>query len=205
MKKLIVSVLLVIGCASNTWAGPMDDMFGITELKKQLSDISTELTWTQNKIKELTAKIENLELEKNIANWRLERIEKESYKISSEAYLRPTENRFSVVTSPTARYGVSVTNVKNYASGSKVTLEFINFYGVGVNGVKAELVATPITPDGTNYTEIEKLQRTTSDIVGDIPAGTAKRKTFNIAEIPAEKLKMLKVTITEEGVRYHKN
>ena len=56
----------------------------------------------------------------------------------------------------------------------------INFYGVGVNGVKAELVATPITPDGTNYTEIEKLQRTTSDIVGDIPAGTAKRKTFNI-------------------------
>ena len=39
MKKLITLLLLIMGCVSSAWAGAMDDMLGITELKKQLSDI----------------------------------------------------------------------------------------------------------------------------------------------------------------------
>ena len=201
MKKLILALALVLGCSSGAWAGFMEDATGVSELKKEIERLRLEIDSINKKIHNI-----NTYIPEHIANtWRIEVLEKESFKTSSCAYITPTESRFSVVTSPTGRYAVSVTNVKNYASGSKVTLEFINLYGVQMDGVEAEIVATPILPEGTDYKEIEKQQKTVSNMVGLIPAGTARTKTFSIPEIPAEKLKMLKVTVTEKGVRYHKN
>ena len=118
-----------------------------------------------------------------------------------ENEIHPVDSRFVVVTSMSGRYAVSVTNVKSYASGSKINLEIVNLYGVTLTGVKVNILAIPLDEDGHSNTEFKK---GITETVGDIAAGTAKRKTVSIPEISPENLKMIYVHIEESGIRYKK-
>lgn len=131
--------------------------------------------------------------------WRLSLIEDEVRKIKSEVGIEPTDSRFVVVTSMTGRYAVSVKNVKQYASGAKMTFEVINMYSVGLTDVKINVLAIPLSDDGKEY--IDKRKRIT-ETIGEIPAGTAKRKTVSIPGIMPEKLRTVYVSITEGGLRH---
>jgi hypothetical protein len=180
----------------------MEDATGVSELKKQIADLMIELNIAQGKIKQLEEQNQKLSIDTDMADWRCSRLENDTRHTLGYCYLSPTDSRFSVVTSSGGRYCVSVTNVKKYASGSKITLEVVNMYSVGQDGVEASIVVTPITPAGTSYEDIQKQKKTVTDTIGEIPSGTAKRKTFSIPELAPEQLKMLKISITETGIRY---
>ena len=132
-------------------------------------------------------------------SWRISQLEYETDKIKSRVTLSPTDSKYDVVTTRTGRYAVLVSDVKAYASGSKVTLKVINLYAVDRSDVKIELMALPV--DEENSSSSFGKRKYIEETVGDISAGASRKKVISIPEIRPEKLKAITVSISEAGLR----
>ncbi|MBQ4616169.1 MAG: hypothetical protein IJB29_05615 [Mailhella sp.] len=139
--------------------------------------------------------------EKAIRNqWRISNLENEVDKINSSVTLSPMNSKFDVVTTRTGRYAVLISDVKPYASGSKITLKIINLYAVDRSDVNVQILAIPIEEKPEEGIILAN-RKIVEETVGDISAGSSRKKIISIPEIRPEKLKSVTVSISEAGLR----
>ena len=93
-----------------------------------------------------------------------------------------------------------ISDVKPYASGSKITLEVVNLYAVDRTDVKVILRAYSINSEENSYDKAGS-QYILEETIGSIQAGATRKKIISIPEIRPEKLKSVTVSISEAGLR----
>jgi hypothetical protein len=135
MKKLfimsqiaIVAALILPGCGQSTSA----------ETESKLTDEAQAL---QEKVDGLQQKIEMMDLFRT-----MERV----------AFLKPGDEGYSVIQSDIGLLTVALEDIKPYANGSKVTLNFGNTTAATVNGLKAQIDWGSVGEDGTPINEKAK-------------------------------------------------
>lgn len=139
--------------------------------------------------------------EKDIRNqWRISNLENEVDKINSSVTLSPMNSKFDVVTTRTGRYALYISDVKPYASGSKITLEVVNLYAVDRTDVKVILRAYSTNSEENSYDNAGS-RYILEETIGSIQAGATRKKVISIPEIRPEKLKSVTVSISEAGLR----
>lgn len=211
MQKLLWSIALVLISSTPSYAS----LFGnseeikalrqeLVELKIELKNTQEKLSFTENAFSSLEEDYNNTKLELSVLKLRYNSTsEAVDNSISYKAYLDPVSSNYSVITTPGSRIAVSCDNIKAYASGSRVTLEFVNFYSVDIHGVKAHIIASPDILAGS-LDDFENNKRTIDEKIGDISSGSAKKVTVSIPDLPPDKIKTLEITLSEEGIGYKK-
>lgn len=211
MQKLLCSIVLVLISSTPSYAFLFDNSEEIetlhqelVELKNELKNTQEKLSFTENAFSSLEEDYNNTKLELSLLKLRYDSTSDTVVNsITHEAYLDPVSSNYSVITTRGSRIAVSCDNIKAYASGSRVTLEFVNFYSVDIHGVKAHIIAEPDILAG-NLDDFKKNKRTIDEKIGDISSGSAKKVTVSIPDLPPDKIKVLKITLSEEGIGYKK-
>lgn len=135
MKKLyiksqmaIVAALISSGCDQSTSA----------ETESRLTEATFEAQVLQEKVDGLQQKIEMMDLFRT-----MERV----------AFLKPGDEGYSVIQSDIGLLTVALEDIKPYANGSKVTLNFGNTTAATINGLNAKIDWGSVGEDGTPINE----------------------------------------------------
>lgn len=138
MKKLfiksqivIVAALISSGCGQSTSA----------ETESKLTEATSEAQALQEKLDGLQQKIEMMDLFRT-----MERV----------AFLKPGDEGYSVIQSDIGLLTVALEDIKPYANGSKVTLNFGNTTAATINGLNAKIDWGSVGEDGAPINEKAK-------------------------------------------------
>ncbi len=119
-----VSKIIVIG--SLLAVTGCDQSSKVTALETKMTALESELTNLKEKI----------ELQQMLSGW------------DKVAYLTPGAEGYSLVKSDLGNLTVSIVNVRPYANGSKITLQFGNLTSATIDGLKTKLEWGPVDKDG---------------------------------------------------------
>ncbi len=114
--------LLLVGCQKDPRT---------TELERKLDDASTQISLLQNKLDEVNGALAEIKRDREVEN-----LFKDFDKF---AYLTPGSEGYSIIRFDLGVVTVKLADIKPYANGSKVTLEFGNPLSATVTGLKATL------------------------------------------------------------------
>lgn len=98
----------------------------VTALENKVATLETELTSLKKKIG----------LQEMISDW------------DKVAYLTPGAEGYSLIKSDLGNLTVSIANVRPYANGSKITLQFGNLTAATIDGLKTKLEWGPVDKEG---------------------------------------------------------
>lgn len=103
-----------------------DQSSKVTALEVKVAALETELTNLKQKI----------ELQEMVSGW------------DKVAYLTPGAEGYSLIKSDLGNLTVSIVNVRPYANGSKITLQFGNLTSATIDGLKTKLEWGPVDKEG---------------------------------------------------------
>jgi hypothetical protein len=114
-------------------------------------------------IKDLEARVKELEKTSASTTDRIQTLEIENLlrNIDSIAFLRPSDQGYSAVKFDLGIMTVRLTDVKPYANGSRVTLQFGNISGATIDGLKAKVDWGRVDEKGVALAEGEKTREIT--------------------------------------------
>lgn len=104
-----------------------DQSSRVTALEAKVTTLETELTNLKQKI----------EFQEMVNGW------------DKVAYLTPGAEGYSLIKSDLGNLTVSIVNVRPYANGSKITLQFGNLTAATIDGLKTKLEWGPVDKEGT--------------------------------------------------------
>jgi outer membrane murein-binding lipoprotein Lpp len=103
-----------------------DQRSKVTALEVKVTTLETELTNLKQKI----------EMQEMVSDW------------DKVAYLTPGAEGYSLIKSDLGNLTVSIVNVRPYANGSKITLQFGNLTAATIDGLKTKLEWGPVDKEG---------------------------------------------------------
>lgn len=123
IKIIALGCLVALtGCGQST----NDQSAKVNALEVQVTALQTELADLKQKV----------ELQQMVSGW------------DKVAYLTPGAEGYSLVKSDLGNLTVSIVNVRPYANGSKITLQFGNLTSATIDGLKTKLEWGPVDKDG---------------------------------------------------------
>jgi len=180
MNKLIPVLLLA---TSLLFAG-CDN----ASLEKKLEATNAQIASLQ---KVLEKQSQNAEINEMVAGW--EKI----------AYLTPGSDGYSAVKFDLGAITVQLADVKPYANGSKVTLNFGNVLSASINGLKTKIDWGKV--DGTGNVIQESTKTKEFSFIQMLRAGAWTPVTVVLEGIPPNELGFVRVhDITHTGIRLFK-
>jgi len=120
----------------------------IQDLETRIKELEDASATTKDKLQTLEKEVKYNEL---VRDW------------DAIAYLEPSADGYSVVRSDLGLMTVRLTDVKPYANGSRVILEFGNVSGATINGLKAKVDWGRVDDDGSPKADGEKTREITFD------------------------------------------
>jgi outer membrane murein-binding lipoprotein Lpp len=144
MSVVLVAVIL-IGCNTNERA--------IAVLQTQVHGLSTRLDSLLIEHESLKSELQSIKSEQSLNEF--------LRGLDEVAYLTPGEEGYSVVKSDIGPITVSLKDVKPYANGSRITLQFGNILNATITGVKAKLEWGSVDAKGIPKNETQKSREIT--------------------------------------------
>jgi len=144
MSVVLVAVIL-IGCNTNERA--------IADLQTQVHGLTTRLDSLLIEHESLKSELQSIKSEQSFNEF--------LRGLDEVAYLTPGEEGYSVVKTNIGAITVSLKDVKPYANGSRITLQFGNILNATITGVKAKLEWGSVDAKGIPKNETQKSREIT--------------------------------------------
>ena len=116
------------------------------------------------------------------------------------AFIQPTSKGYSVAACSSGYFTLSCENIKEYGTGSEVTLEVVNLLGVTTTGVTLYVRYYPATPDEGKslYDSVKSIK----EEIARIDSGKAVYTTLRLPEYKPDNLSALLIEIGVKGTSY---
>ena len=178
---MIVASLLLIGC----------DLTTNTALEKKIEAANAQIALLQSKIesleKDLTEQKEKREFDELMQSF------------GNSAYLTPGSGGYSPIKFDLGVLTVRLIDVKPYANGSKVTLQFGNTLSASIDGLKATIGWGKVTDKGVPINESEKSKEVT--LTEKLRAGSRTSVSVVLDGLPPNELGFVRVRdVTHRGI-----
>lgn len=171
-KALLVVALLLVGCNQRN----ADEKIG-NKYDDQITQLTTEID----------------SLKKEIGFLKLKDM------FDSTAYLEPGSNGYSVIKTNQATLVISITDVEQFANGSKVTLQFGNLTSAKIMGLKANIDWGSVGEDGIPVPGKEKSKEVTFN--EDLKPGTWTNAKVVLDGTPPSNLGYIRISnVSNNGI-----
>jgi hypothetical protein len=182
MRALVtLSVLVLAGCNGLGDASHLHQQ--LSELRQQVGASTKELAEVKDRLSNVLAKLEELELKAGNADL-VESLDK-------IAYLTPGADGYTVIKSDLGHLTVSLADVRPYANGTKVALRFGNLTAATINGLKAKL-DWGVVRDGIPQNESAKSREV--KFIEPLRPGGWTRSEIVLEGIPSAELGFVRVS-----------
>lgn len=160
---------------------------------------NSKIVGLQDQVEALSTKFEHLE--KQLEEQKQDASIKELFaSFSKVAYLTPGADGYSLVSYDLGTFTVKIKDVKSYANGSRVVLQFGNPLSATVRGLKLDLDWGKVDEKGLSIGDSEKTK--TFTLAQDLVGGRWSSIPFILEGIPPTELGFVRVhDVSHTGIR----
>lgn len=196
MKKLILSVALLLACVSHAYGMGAD----INALRGEIESLHAENKKLSDEIQLLNNVV------KNLNDFQDKRIAALEDNFPRTAYIEPSSDKYAIVSCTGGLFAVFCKDVKKYSTGSELTIMFVNMLGTTSQNLNMKICYSNAifeAGDSESFSSYIKGKKEVIEKVdGLFPPGTAKYKKIRIPEYQPDQLAILEISISVDGINY---